>query len=444
MYKKLLKKIPNNSRLAIFGTNKTSAKIYDEIKNNRKDVEFKFFMSSSPNGDFLGFPVENFLKWQNYKEIDCIIIATYSQRYLISTIIKGHTNKKLIFIDKAHIVDVNSQKQIKRKLISLEEVDDGKLLTFFGFQFKVLSRKKIDNMLAKQLWSDYRRFYLNINFLKFILSTCDITTCKTTNQNFKLLQNVRKNVLKKIADIFDKNNLVYWLDFGTLLGAYRHKGFIPWDDDLDIAMKREDYYKAKKLLEEEFKDSEYKVHIGDCGYSMIIRVADRKTNFTYFDIFPYDYSDNSDISSLELCDRLIKSKNEFFEKFPKKDYYAGKYKLEDKLNDVYEIYQKNGVSNLNNSGKYLFRAVDSLSHTPEGYNSVHLTENIFPLKKIQFEEFEFSCPNNVVEYLKETENGSYGDFMAFPVSSWSRNVFEMAENPSTLRFLKEKIIEFQK
>ena len=55
-----------------------------------------------------------------------------------------------------------------------------------------------------------------------------------------LYKNLR-NMLKDISEFCDQSGLRYYLCGGTLLGAVRHQGFIPWDDDLDVAMLREDY-----------------------------------------------------------------------------------------------------------------------------------------------------------------------------------------------------------
>ena len=60
---------------------------------------------------------------------------------------------------------------------------------------------------------------------------------------------VVRDVLFKIDDICRENGLTYFLDSGTLLGAVRHKGFIPWDDDIDIAMFREDYNRLADIIQ---------------------------------------------------------------------------------------------------------------------------------------------------------------------------------------------------
>ena len=64
-----------------------------------------------------------------------------------------------------------------------------------------------------------------------------------------LLQNKLLEMLIWLDSFLRKNQLVYYVDFGTLLGAARHKGFIPWDDDIDISMPRPDYEILCKLLE---------------------------------------------------------------------------------------------------------------------------------------------------------------------------------------------------
>ena len=76
MYKDLIKKIPRNSKLAIFGNNETAKNIYEFVIKNRSDVEFKFFMSSEGDSSLLNNPVVCFLDWENYKKIDTIIIAS--------------------------------------------------------------------------------------------------------------------------------------------------------------------------------------------------------------------------------------------------------------------------------------------------------------------------------------------------------------------------------
>ena len=73
----------------------------------------------------------------------------------------------------------------------------------------------------------------------------------TVNELMKRSWAGQLEVLGKIIQICEKHNIQYFAYYGTLLGAVRHKGFIPWDDDLDIAMKRDDYIKFLSLVREE-------------------------------------------------------------------------------------------------------------------------------------------------------------------------------------------------
>lgn len=81
------------------------------------------------------------------------------------------------------------------------------------------------------------------------------------NENVSMLRQTQLaelNILKEVVRICDKYGLTYYLSGGTFLGAVRHKGYIPWDDDTDIRMPRPDYERLLTVLKDEL-DAPYKV-----------------------------------------------------------------------------------------------------------------------------------------------------------------------------------------
>lgn len=71
------------------------------------------------------------------------------------------------------------------------------------------------------------------------------------------LRKIQVEILDNVVAFCEKNQIQYWLDAGTLLGAVRHKGFIPWDDDIDIGMLREDYERFSELFNHQRGSSQY-------------------------------------------------------------------------------------------------------------------------------------------------------------------------------------------
>lgn len=129
------------------------------------------------------------------------------------------------------------------------------------------------------------------------------------------LKKVQLEILDVVDDFCKKNHINYWLDAGTLLGCIRHKGYIPWDDDIDIGMLREDYNKFLLTFNEQ--NNRYRVISNelsfDCYYPYA-KVLDTNTVLyepdesgiklsINIDVFVYDNAPDNPIECKKMYDK---------------------------------------------------------------------------------------------------------------------------------------------
>lgn len=115
---------------------------------------------------------------------------------------------------------------------------------------------------------------------KSLYSRC-FSEYRLTDEKLKQLQQVLLEILVDIKTVCEKYQINYMLSGGTALGAIRHKGFIPWDDDVDIMMLRSEFYKFKAVFNEELSDRyELAEPLSDPQYySKMIKIYKKGTTF---------------------------------------------------------------------------------------------------------------------------------------------------------------------
>ena len=215
------------------------------------------------------------------------------------------------------------------------------VLSFFLSMVKRLIRDKKEDLVNKDLLSIIMilmvilvsNLFLSSTFygisllgiILFLMAGYFYSIVSTDKSNFKKLdideiKEIELGVMDYIHNICNEKGINYSLAYGSLLGAVRHKGFIPWDDDLDIALKRDEYDKLYQAISED-NNSVYKAVSweNDSRYPYpFYRVYDSRTVYenNYIqndielgicvDVFPFDdYKDvNKEITKLDMYRRL--------------------------------------------------------------------------------------------------------------------------------------------
>ena len=293
--------------------------------------------------------------------------------------------------------------------------------------------------------------------LNFLFKSSNITATGTLRD----IQLIYIELMRFIDNVCKKYDLEYCLAYGTLIGAVRHEGFIPWDDDFDIIMMRKDYNKLIEVLPEEI--NKYPKFKEICALTRLVRMD--KNYFegfnsiydfgheTYFletglskslflqlglvkplvklDIFPYDYVKEESIKHYE--------KNYLATKYYFRGLYSNEdFSFEDEFNKRF-----NELGYTNEETNYIAEGVDSTYFDDFG---VLPKDMIFPPKTIKFEDYEFKCPNNSHYALKRWYGETYmnipSDIRIHNYAEYNQTLFDSREEMNksfkeTINLLKE-------
>lgn len=250
---------------------------------------------------FSKFEIQNSLIGGNFHNILVTIFVSSGILGLVSfLLILGYTMKR--FLTYLIVSKKNSEKLI--------------MILFFGILFGQLFESQIM----------YSTNFINIIF--WLIIGYGLVVCKRDEgiryqevTDIREIQQMELGIMEYIHEVCQKIGVKYFLAYGSLIGAVRHKGFIPWDDDMDICMLREDYEKLQDYLianpDERYEVMSYKNNLNYVYPFM--KVQDNQTYLLeedvridsnmgiYVDIFPVDgYEDDSVFK--DKMTRLIKKR----------------------------------------------------------------------------------------------------------------------------------------
>lgn len=254
----------------------------------------------------------------------------------------------------------------------------------------------------------------------------------------KKLQNTELQMLKDIIAVCEKHNIGYSVAYGTLIGTVRHKGFIPWDDDMDLIMFRDDYDKFCSIFQDTLSDK-YKLMspINDKNYcGNVIKVMKKGTRFInkhnnklkcemgiFIDIFVYDKV-SGNIKQYEKQKRKSRMLAMLL-------FLSGASNPEIPINGIVgkcakiicfvmhyllKLIPDVSVKLFNRYNKICMLANDEDTDVYTVYQAVNADERIInrknfePYKKLPFEDIEVNVPREYDKFLTKV----YGNYMELP------------------------------
>ncbi len=255
-----------------------------------------------------------------------------------------------------------------------------------------VTRKEF-NRLKRQI--DTHQDYLNNIFIFYELEPTPF---------LEEMRTLSYELLTFFDNVCKKYGLEYWLDYGTLLGAIRHRDFIPWDDDLDVGMMRKDILKLAEVFQSEIDGNglenvncAYKIDkhdkVSQRWFQINFKRPEFKGKFVGIDVFPYDYIE--DPKNIE--DKYYDSRAKFYKR--RQDGMD--------INDVVdELFSELNLSFERQD--YIVPGVENVRGKVNIYPfAVMETDDVFPTHKVKFGKSSLSAPKDSHGYIKKVYGKRY-------------------------------------
>ncbi len=254
-----------------------------------------------------------------------------------------------------------------------------------------------------------------------------------SNSTMREIQMCTFNILKEVIRICNKHKLTYYLSCGTLLGAVRHKGFIPWDNDIDIEMPIEDYRKFLKIAPKEISgdffiqtyksDPKFNLHWiqvrANNTTSLVLKYKNWDIHWgMHIDIFPliglYENTrmKRFQLKSLQLARTFINK--DFISVCMPEELESNKklqliYKLPKGIRNLFcDLFLRFAYKGTKHSKHY------SIADGEKSCINSYINSSAYNDKvSLEFEGLQFDCPGDYDHVLTEL----YGDYMTPPPES---------------------------
>lgn len=278
-----------------------------------------------------------------------------------------------------------------------------------------------------------------------------------TPETLHRLWRIEMEIYEAIVGICEAHGLRYYAAYGTTLGAVRHQGFIPWDDDMDVCMPRKDYEEFIRVAPGELPE---KMEIQGPGFTdgyvlSFIKIQNRNTTFVaetdqdlkyhtgiYVDIFPLD--------AVPPTQKLTEKQYKRYTMLSRACVLSvyGKPKLPPQMKGPARILARIGCEGIHlllrltgRTPEYFYRKIVRESRKYEGdgepdayrclvfrRDEIHRRDALFPTRQVPFESITIQIPRDTDAYLTYM----YKDYMTLPPPEKRRNHY-----PTVLDFGQE-------